>query len=255
MKLEYSASSTANPAVGNTGNEDAYLLPEGVREGEASDYGWLEDAGSALFAISDGIHCSPQAEIASRRLLELLASAHEAMADEPIGRKLRTVHERFTECASEQRNLFGMTATLVAAEIGPARATVYNVGDSPAWLVHENEATRLTRDHTILQRMLDEGDVSPEEAEGLASIYDGLDRYFAAIPGEGKPMHDQLGVKIEAGDTLVLASDGLSVLEPEVIALRCRDEFRAISARLIEDAIAGGSDDNITVVALRPSAG
>ena len=148
----------------------------------------------------------------------------------------------------------GMTATLVAAEIREDSAVIYHVGDSPAWLIRGSTAQRLTRDHTILERLIDEGELTREEAGGLATIYDGLDRYFAAFPDEEPPQHDEYIVALVPGDILILATDGLSTLSPEMIASAVSDDLEAMGKDLFQKAVAEGSDDNISVILLRSNA-
>jgi|AntDeeMinimDraft_5_1070356.scaffolds.fasta_scaffold05071_3 protein phosphatase len=251
MRLDYEAVTTANAAAGHSVNEDAWLSPDGVvHQGECEEVATTNSTERVLFAVSDGIHCSPGAAEGSRSVLEALCAVYAENPAAPIGRKLSTVHDRFTGLVGTRGKRAGMTATLVAAEILGAEVTVYHVGDSTAWLVRGEEPERLTREHTILERMIDEGDISAEEAEGLASIYDGLDCYFTAAPGEEKPRHDQCSFEARDGDTLILASDGIESLDSSALVHHCRDGAEDSASAIVQAAIDAGSDDNVTVVVI-----
>lgn len=249
--LNCSVASTANRCAGNRCNQDAYLIQDAVFQGEHEQQFVLENPTDALFAVSDGVRTSPCAARASHKLLTLLASIHRLEPSKHPGRKLRALHEQFIDGINAQKRCYGMSATLIAAEITSGVMTLYHVGDSRGWLIRDGEIQRLTTDHTILARMIEEHEILPEEAEGLATLYDGLDRCFVADSSEEKPQHDLTTLELRDGDEVVLTSDGVEAIPDSWISAgtSCQSSRRA--QQLITKAIETGSDDNITVIAIQ----
>lgn len=250
--LEYGAVTHANGKGARGRNEDALLVAGKVLQGEIKVSGTLSEDTPLLFAVSDGVHSAPYPAAASRLLLKDFDKIFRDSPDAHPATKLNRLQEQYSRRARSQPQFIGMTATLVAAEIRGVRALIYHVGDSSAWLIRGGQARRLTRDHTILERMIDEGEVERSQADKLATIYQGLDRYFAAQPGEDKPAHDQISITLGHGDVLLLASDGLSVLTAEQLIAEHFGDIQAAASSLFKTAVAFGSDDNITLLMVRP---
>lgn len=247
----FAAFSHPNQPGGQAKNEDAFLAVAGIQQGQIEFVGEIDAAMPRLFAVSDGIHCSPGAARASRLLLKDLEALWITNTEQHPSVRTARLHERFGSHSQQHPNWAGMTATLVAAELRQNQALVYHVGDSSAWLVRDGVARRLTRSHTILERMIEEGEISAEESSHLSSIYQGLDRYFTAHPAEEKPRHDQASLELLPGDTLMLASDGIDVLSPEQIVAAISSDLEQSTQELFEAAVHAGSDDNITILLIR----
>jgi len=249
--ISFSALTHPNQATGRHANEDAFLICSGVRQGAQAISGKVSTDQPRLFAVSDGLHVSPQASRASRLLLEALEELFRETPDQPARMKLLHLHDQYCAHAIRRPQWAGMAATLVAAEVRGNHVLIYYVGDSPAWTIRGNHARRLTRDHTILNAMIEGGEVASSQAGRLATIYDGLDRYFAAFPGEIRPEHEECNVDMADGDILLLASDGLSVLSGDQIASSVSDDLDAMARNLLGAAVEKGSDDDITLILLR----
>ena len=122
-----------------------------------------------------------------------------------------------------------------------------HIGDSRAYLLRDGELVRLTRDHTLVQALVDEGRISEEEAAVhprrswlMRTLQDGT----AAEP-------DLFFLDALAGDRYLLCSDGLTaVLDDDAVrdVLAAEPERAAVVARLIEVANDGGGPDNITCI-------
>lgn len=250
----YAIYSHANQPKINSQNEDALLAVGEVRQGNFSCTGEVTGQMANLFAVSDGVHCSPHPAYASRFLLKSLNQLWQHDADQLPGKRLAALQEIYNRHARRHQRYAGITATLVAAELRERSALIYHVGDSAAWLVRDGVAKKLTRDHTILERMIDEGEVNREQADDLATIYSGLDRYFTAQTDEEKPQHEQRCIELLTGDILLLASDGIADVTAEDIAAQVahsQGNMAKLAENIFHQAVRAGSDDNITLIAIK----
>ena len=128
---------------------------------------------SRLLAVADGMGGHAHGEVASTvavaALLDLdtrLSSADLDKADllGELGATIGDAAERLTELAKENPDLRGTGTTVVALLVNGLRIGVAHIGDSRAYLLRDGELSRLTRDHTMVQAMVDEGRLSEEEA-------------------------------------------------------------------------------------------
>jgi protein phosphatase len=148
----------------------------------------------------------------------------------------------------------GMGTTLVALIEDGDVIHLANVGDSRAYLLRQGELSQVTVDHSLVQELVDEGRLRPEDAERhpQRSI---ITRALGINP---EVEFDLFTYKLRPGDRLLLCSDGLSdVVEPAEIRnvlLRVRDGQKA-AERLVEVANEHGGPDNITVIVVEPDEG
>lgn len=162
-----------------------------------------------VYAVADGFGGSPG--LAADVLAQLIgvADAADAVAalDEALTRGAALVAERHGAGES------GCTVTGIALREG--QAAVVHVGDSRAYLVREGRLERLTRDHTVVQALVDEGRLSPEEAR-LDERRPLLNR---AVAGDAPYAPDLALHRVQPGDRLVLTTDGVhAMLPPEELA-------------------------------------
>lgn len=130
------------------------------------------------------------------------------------------------------------------------RLAVAHVGDSRAYLLRGGRLDQLTHDHTLVNELVDSGAMTREEAES-SRLRNILSR---ALGGEERVVVDGRLVAAKAGDTLLLASDGLHgvVRDRDIAAVLLgeRDLTRA-ATKLVERANDAGGPDNVTVVLIR----
>jgi PPM family protein phosphatase len=142
----------------------------------------------------------------------------------------------------------GMGTTLTAAYVVWPRLYVVHVGDSRAYQLRDAKLHQITRDHTVAQKMADEGDVSEEELKGTRFHH----MLWNCIGGsDGDPSPDVYKAELAAGDALLLCSDGLTKhLDSEAIVQLVSESGSAEDAcrRLVDTANEAGGRDNITVV-------
>ena len=176
-----------------------------------------------------------------------LPARPERAATDDLKQAIVRANRRIREAAAGNRELNGMGTTLVALLEDGDSVHLANVGDSRAYLLREGELTQVTVDHTLVQELIDEGKLTPEDAErhpqrSMITRALGVDREVEI---------DLFTYKLQLGDRLLLCTDGLSgVLEPTQIRnvlLRVRDPQKAAD-RLVAMANEGGGPDNITVI-------
>jgi serine/threonine protein phosphatase PrpC len=213
-------------------NEDSYLVRE------------------PLFAVADGMGGHRGGDVASALVLEILGASVE---DEPsaagVLEQIQEANQRVLERGGRELDLQGMGTTLTAVLVSGDQAHVAHVGDSRAYLVRDGEIHQLTEDHTLVQRMVHEGRLSP----GDAGRHPHRSILTRAVGVEEDIPVDQLTLDLRAGDRVLLCTDGLTgMLSDERIleVISGEPDPQAASDRLVVEANQAGGDDNITVVVL-----
>ena len=220
------------------GNEDALLMCENV------------------FAVADGMGGHLAGEVASATALEPLSGlGGRIFSDAPAAREaLRTAviaaNETVSDLARTEPSYRGMGTTLTAALVEGRRLHVAHVGDSRAYLLRHGRFSQLTDDHTLVQHLVNEGQITREEA----ASHPQRSMITRAIGISPEVEVDSMTVDLEPGDQLLLCSDGLTgVVKDEVIAneLDARNGAQETVDRLVELANKAGGPDNVTAVLLR----
>ena len=165
-----------------------------------------------------------------------------------LRRVLESANKAIHDGAEESPDLKGMGSTGVAAVVRADGAYLAHVGDSRAYLLRAGGIARLTRDHTVVQRMLDDGLLGPAQAAGHpdASV-------LAKALGRDSGVEVELystPVPLMAGDRILLCSDGLYdvVEDPDIATAGIADSPAEAAQRLVDMANAAGGPDNITVL-------
>ncbi len=202
--------------------------------------------GSRLFAVADGFGTGPgpsAAAVAALAPLEL-----EAYDEGPAAALVAAVARASADVASvvAQRDLDAST-TLTALWLVGGVAHVAHVGDGRALRLRDGEIEQLTRDHTFVQALLDEGRLSPDEVRSHPHRAL-LNRALAKDTG---PDADHLAVDARPGDRLVLTTDGVhSTLEDDELRdlLLSSGDPESVVAAVASAVEAAGAPDNYTVV-------
>jgi PPM family protein phosphatase len=207
-------------------------------------------AGKRIYAVADGLggHRAGEvaSEIAAGVMRELDRDAKGNLAD-ALEESFRTANRLVLQRASEDPETRGMSTTLTALAVENSSAHLAHVGDSRCYLLREGEMTLLSRDHTLVARMVAEGSLSPEEAE----THPQRSIITRALGAEPHVDVDTMELALQPGDRLLLCSDGLSSVVPAAAieqALRETDDIEALARALVDDANNRGGPDNITVL-------
>lgn len=215
-------------------NQDAYLVADplyGIADGMGGHAAGDVAAETAVSTVKTMFHEQPP-----QKAEDLAAYLEKANAN---------VHRKATEDAQLQ----GMGTTFTLIHIDADTANLAHVGDSRAYLYRGGRLKQITKDHTLVQRMVDEGRISAAEAphhpqRNVISRALGIDEDVAV---------DTSSLALERGDRLLICSDGLtSMLSDEQIASMMAADIPAqeVADRLVTAANEAGGEDNITVVVL-----
>jgi serine/threonine protein phosphatase PrpC len=210
-------------------------------------------ARSPLFAVADGMGGAQAGEVASHMAVEVLEQGLPdgvGSIEERLRTRVAEANARILELAQSDDQLAGMGTTLTAAYVGEDDLTVAHVGDSRLYRLREGALERLTDDHSLVEELVRQGKLTPEEADEhpQRSI---ITRALGAEPGV-EP--DSRTWPARAGDVYLICSDGLTsmVAEAQVAAIiQGADSLAAAGRTLIDAANDAGGRDNITVILFR----
>lgn len=152
--------------------------------------------------------------------------------------------------AKQFEEFSGMGTTLVAALICGRDVTIANVGDSRAYIINNGGIRRITRDHSLVEVMVQCGELSAEEAR----TYPGKNYITRAIGTEAIVECDLFHVDAERGDWLMLCSDGLTNIldDQEILFEVVHEEQKELCCeRLVDIVKSRGAPDNVTCVLTR----
>lgn len=219
-------------------------------------YGFFKkDPEEALAIVADGMGGHASGEIASRMAVEIIREIYlKERSDKEVLDALKSAFEvaNFTilQRSFEQEDLNGMGSTATALVLKEDQAFVGHIGDSRAYLFRDSNVTQLTKDHSMVNRMVEQGLLSKEEANDHPQrnvIYKTL-----GVNMDGDP--DLLGpIPVSIGDMFLLCTDGLSNLvdEKEMLEKAGIESPQSVCEKLIELANQRGGHDNITVQVLK----
>ncbi|HVE80109.1 MAG TPA: Stp1/IreP family PP2C-type Ser/Thr phosphatase [Gemmatimonadaceae bacterium] len=235
----------------STGN--ATLQPE-VRTHVVGELG-------SLFMVADGMGGAAAGEIASAMAVEtileelrrLWAGASRKDPD-TFASALReatvVANGKIHGFATSHPEYRGMGTTATIAGILGDTLYLAQVGDSRAYLVRDGAARQITKDQSLMQKLIEAGEITEEEAEQSER----RNIILQALGPEGAIKVDLTSQQVRRGDTLILCSDGLSgqVRKEEIAQIAAQErDLTALCRRLIDRANELGGPDNITVVAAR----
>ncbi len=226
-----------------TQNQDAFRIEE-------------LDRHTVLAVVCDGMGGAKSGNIASRLAVdvfvdEVVCSYKSSMSQDQTEQLLQNAVKLANFTVYDQARQFedfaGMGTTLVAVLVSGKTATVINVGDSRCYHITHSDIRRVTVDHSLVQMMLDRGDLTAEEARD----YPGKNYITRAVGTEPTVESDVFTIRLERGDALLLCSDGLhnEVDDQEIL-------FEVVHGvnndnccqRLLDIANMRGSPDNVTSV-------
>src|ERR1700735_2368229 len=222
---------------------DVGLLREG---NEDSAY-----AGPHLLAIADGMGGHAAGEVASSVAISALTGLD---SDVPVDHLLDALaaavaaaNSTLHEMSVEDPSVEGMGTTLTALLWSGSTVAVCHIGDSRAYLLRDGEFHQITRDHTLVQSLVDDGRLSPAQA----ATHPQRSLVMRALQSGTEAEPDLSLIEAKAGDRYLLCSDGLSdVVSDDTMRttlLQESDREKAV-ARLIDLAMRGGGPDNITCI-------
>ena len=218
-----------------------------IREGN-EDSGY---AGPRLLAVADGMGGQAAGEVASSEVLSTMVELDEDVpGTDPLtalSQAADRANERLRLLVEGDPALEGMGTTLTALLWDGQRAGLIHIGDSRAYLLRDGSLSQITQDHTWVQRLVDEGRITEEEA----STHPQRSLIMRALMGTGEVESDLSIREVRAGDRYLICSDGLSGVVSHQTLEETLGSYYAPEqtvAELIQLALRGGGPDNITCV-------
>ena len=209
-------------------------------------------ARAPLFVVADGMGGAQAGEVASRLAVEAFEGGlHDAAEPEAALAELaHDANSRIHELSHSNAEQAGMGTTLTAVYVGEREISIAHVGDSRAYRLRDGELLRLTEDHSLVDELLRQGRLTPEEAleHPQRSVI------TRALGPEGAVEVDTRSYSARDADIYLLCSDGLTTMVPEELLatiLAAPGTLRELGEALIAAANEAGGRDNITVVLLR----
>ena len=240
-------------AVADLTRGNATLQPE-VRTHVVGDRG-------TLFMVADGMGGAAAGEIASAMAIEVvMREVTEALSgtEAPTEDEFASALKKATAAANAQIHTFaqehpefrGMGTTATVAGLLGDTLFLTQVGDSRAYLVRGGVGRQITKDQSLMQKLIEAGEITEEEAEHSER----RNIILQALGPEANIKVDLTHQQVRKGDTLLLCSDGLSgQVRGEELARIATEEADLVQAckRMIDRANENGGPDNITVIAAR----
>ncbi|AQW52063.1 protein phosphatase [Streptomyces hygroscopicus] len=218
-----------------------------IREGN-EDSGY---AGPRLLAIADGMGGQAAGEVASSEVISTLVQLDDDVPGSDIltslGSAVQRANDQLRVMVEEDPQLEGMGTTLTALLWTGQRLGLVHVGDSRAYLLRDGVLTQITQDHTWVQRLVDEGRITEEEA----GTHPQRSLLMRAL-GSGDHVEPDLSIReVRAGDRYLICSDGLSGVVSHQTLEETLGSYQGpheTVQELIQLALRGGGPDNITCI-------
>jgi serine/threonine protein phosphatase PrpC len=206
-------------------------------------------AGPWLLTVCDGVGGAARGDIASSTAVQQLRKLDRKPADDPlalVAGALHRAHDRIGELVDEEPSLNGTSTTATVALFDGRRVAIGHVGDTRAYLYRARELTQLTKDHTFVQSLIDEGRIT--EAESRVHPHRNL--ILKAVDGVHEAEPDLFFVELAPGDRLLLCSDGAcGVLDDDRIAdILSSGTVDYATVELVRASLEAGSSDNVTCI-------
>ena len=234
-------------------NEDAFQLADlstgASFDASPSNGQFTLGPRGALFTLSDGMGGHAAGEVASSTVISSVRATLQTDGNAPPEQRLEVAVRRANADvieAAQTKGRHGMGATLTAVLVDRTTAYVAEVGDSRAYLLRTGQLKQLTRDQSLVQMLVDQGLMKPEEAENSPRK-----NILLQAMGSVEEVHAAIGqVELRKGDRLLICSDGISnaVSDSELLDVLTSNGPWHACEQLVQLANARGGEDNLTVV-------
>lgn len=214
------------------------------------------DKNTLLCVVCDGMGGAKSGNVASSLAADVFSQEIERTwtpnmewdkADQMLKSAVKLANFTVYDQASQFEEFSGMGTTLVAALVRGRQVSFVNVGDSRAYIINQKGIRQVTRDHSVVQMMVDRGELTAE----MAKSYPGKNLITRAVGTEVTVLCDVFRQELSKGDFLLLCSDGLSNLldDQEILfeVVHGVNKERCCK-RLLDIAVSRGAPDNVTSV-------
>ena len=243
------------------GNEDNYLIADLQNQRRAMEKKtetWRLGGRGMVFAVCDGMGGAAAGEVASQmavdtgfdQLCSLEPGLEPQVFGEIVDRAIQQSNHLIHTMAQKDPSKKGMGTTISAAAVYGNVLFLAQVGDSRAYLLRGGTFTRVTKDQSLLEKLLEEGTISPEHAENFV----GKNVILQALGPVAQVLVDLKFLELEHDDIVLLCSDGLhgQLNDAELQSILEQSEtLEEAAGTLIRRANETGGPDNITAVLVR----
>ncbi len=232
-----------DPGCVRSQNQDAYQMEQ-------------LDKNTLLCVICDGMGGAKSGNIASTLAIDVFvqevrrswsSDMDQEQTDQMLQGAVKLANFTVYDQSHQLEEFEGMGTTLVAALIHGKQITLVNVGDSRAYRVNRDGVRLLTTDHSLVQLMVEQGELKPEQARN----YPGKNYITRAIGTESVVMCDIFHLDVDKGDCLLLCSDGLSnMLDDQEMLFEVVHGVNKqyCCQRMLDIAKNRGAPDNVTCI-------
>ena len=214
------------------------------------------DRNTLLCVVCDGMGGAKSGNVASSLAVDVFSQEIQRTwtanmdwdrADQLMKSAVKLANFTVYDQAKQFEEFSGMGTTLVAALVRGRKVSLVNVGDSRAYFINQNGIRQITKDHSVVQMMVDRGELTAE----MAKSYPGKNLITRAVGTEITVSSDIFRQELNKGDFLLLCSDGLSNLmdDQEILfeVVHGVNKERCCK-RLLDIAMSRGCPDNVTCV-------
>ena len=214
------------------------------RENQDSGY-----AGPWLLTVCDGVGGAVRGDLASSTAVRALRKLDQQPDDDILGQVAGAVHradDRIAELVEEDPALNGTSTTATVALFDGSRFGFGHIGDSRAYLLRRGEMRQLTRDHTFVQSLIDEGRITEEQSR----THPHRNLILKALDGIRHEEPDLFEFPAEEGDRVLLCSDGAcgTLTDNQMAAILGSGNPDFAAVELVRASLEAGSTDNVTCI-------
>ena len=237
MRLQFNAIAQSDLGLVRDGNEDSALISNN------------------LIAVADGMGGHAGGEVASAIAINTLQQLLPVINDPAIDLDSRAdlflnisyeIDAEILRVSKEKPELSGMGTTLTALSLTDNQVDLLHIGDSRCYCWRDNKLEKLSYDHTVMQELLDQGRLTPEE------VFDHPQRSLLtqALMGDSGIDPVLMSYEVKVGDKFLLCSDGLTnvLSELEIAKIIKSTDADELLKQLIKETKAKGAPDNITII-------
>lgn len=229
-----------------------------VRDNNQDSYAACElENGAVLAVVCDGMGGAAEGALASSEAVRVIKERiaeryYSGMSDISVRSLMvsavETANKYIYDLSLTEKKYEGMGTTVVAALAAESYVYIVHAGDSRAYKITDGRLYQLTRDHSVVQRMLEKGEITAEEAKDHPSRH----IITRALGVDSEIRTDFCQESIDDGDLIILCSDGLSnfVKSDDILRISSEEKFYEFADKLVNLANQNGGADNITVVAV-----
>lgn len=209
--------------------------------------------GRGYAVVADGMGGHSKGDVASLMAVSAMKKKIEELKNKDnkkiLLEAIKSANEEIYDYAIKNNCAGDMGTTVVACLWNEETVTIANVGDSRCYTINDNKIEKITKDHSLIQKLIDSGEITEEEAQQR----DDKNVILRAVGCDREVKADIFSRKMKINDVYILCSDGMSnlVAEDELLDGLNTDDLQKGVEKLVALANSRGGSDNITIAAIK----